>query len=153
MTRSPLRILAIEDNPADLFILEEAIKESGYSCELSFVESHAEAASLLSQQTFQLILSDFGSRRKEAADFIQLARIVAPRVPIVILSGSPDPNVAYDAGANAFVRKVADLTQFYAKIRSLLHFWVDVAELPLPQESRAVKIPLSLAATLTKEKI
>jgi hypothetical protein len=37
----------------------------------------------------------------------------------IVLSGAVDPNNAYDAGANAFVRKPADLQKFLAKIRGV----------------------------------
>jgi chemotaxis family two-component system response regulator Rcp1 len=124
------RILVVEDNPGDLYIIGEAFKECGYSCELTIATSHQEARHKLDHQTFDLILADFGTSIPEATNFVQYVRTHAPRVPIIILSGTHDPNPAYDAGAHAFVRKVADLQDFFNRINGIMRFWLDIAELP-----------------------
>jgi two-component system response regulator len=51
--------------------------------------------------------------------------------PVIILSGMVNPSPAYEAGANAFVSKCADLDTFFARVRDLMHFWLNVAELPV----------------------
>ena len=51
-------------------------------------------------------------------------------MPIIVLSGYPDQHPAYDAGANALVRKAANLDEFFQRVREIMHFWVEVAELP-----------------------
>jgi len=79
-----------------------------------------------------MVISDMGFRAEEGADFIRSIR-ANPRLktlPIIVLSGSPNPRPAYAAGANAFVAKTIDVDSFFEKIRVLMHFWMEVVELP-----------------------
>ena len=122
MTGRTYLILVVEDNPGDAYIIGEAFKDCGYPCDLTFAPSHEEGQRILPTQAFDLLLSDFGTNIEAATAFIQQVRAQAPRLPIVILSGSPNPNIAYEAGANAFIKKVAHLDTFYAKIKGLMDF-------------------------------
>lgn len=125
-------ILVVEDNPGDAHLIQEAFLECGHGCHLAFAETTDQAKELLQSQPFDLILSDMGVRNGESADFIRGLRS-DPRLktlPVIVLSGSPDPRLAYEAGANAFIAKTMDMDQFFSKIRALMHFWVEVAELP-----------------------
>jgi CheY-like chemotaxis protein len=127
------RILVVEDNPADAFVIQQAFQECGCPCRLTFAESHEEAQQMVSPKLFDLVLSDFGTLIEPATAFVQSVRARYPRLPSVILSGGSNPNIAYDAGATAFIKKVPDLQRFFEKIRGLMHFWIDVAELPYPE--------------------
>jgi CheY-like chemotaxis protein len=125
-------ILVVEDNPGDVVLIREAFAECGKACALTFAEESRAARDILKSQTFDLIISDMGFRNEEGAEFIRAVR-ADPRlrtIPIIVLSGSPNPRLAYEAGANAFVAKSMDVDSFFAKIRALMHFWVEVVELP-----------------------
>jgi len=124
-----LRILVIEDNPADALLIREAFSECGYRCELTIAESPSRAEEVLASYKFHIVLCDCGEGNG-AARLIGAVRRHQPRVPVVVLSGYPDPHPAYDAGANAFVRKAANLEDFFGRVRDIMHFWVAVAELP-----------------------
>ena len=124
------QILIVEDYPADIYVITEAFKECGYSCELTCAASYQEALQRLTVQSFDLLFSSFGTSVQDTAAFVQYTRTHAPPVPVIILSGSSDPSVAYDAGASAFVRKVSSVSAFFEKIRGIMRFWADVAELP-----------------------
>jgi CheY-like chemotaxis protein len=125
-------ILVVEDNPADVVLIREAFAECGKACDITVADSSERARELLETQNFDLLISDMGFRREEGADFIRSVRL-HPRLktlPIIVLSGSPDSRLAYEAGANAFIAKTMDLESFFEKIRALMHFWVEVVELP-----------------------
>ena len=133
---TPLRrtynILIVEDNPGDANLIREAFRECGQSCELVFAESTGAAQQLLGEGSFDMMLSDLGLRDGETEQFIHGIR-ADPRLrtlPIIVVSGAPDPLPAYEAGANAFIAKTLDMDEFFLKIRALMHFWVEVAELP-----------------------
>jgi len=77
------------------------------------------------------VLSDIGPLCEGA----ELLRVIRGderlrATPVIVLSRILDPSQAYEAGANAFVSKAADLDTFFARIRDVMHFWVNVAELP-----------------------
>lgn len=125
-------VLVVEDNPGDVVLIREAFAECGKPCCIVVADSSQKAKSLLGSQTFDLVISDMGFRAEEGADFIHSIRS-NPRLrtlPIIVLSGSPNPKSAYEAGANAFVAKTLDVDSFFEKIRVLMHFWVEVVELP-----------------------
>ena len=123
-------ILVVEDNPADTYIIQEAFRECGYRCQLKMAASQAEAQHLLCAGQFDLLLSDFGTDLSEGRAFVRYVRDRHPCLPIVIISGSYSSNPAYEAGANAFVHKPNDFEEFISKIRGIMQFWTDVAELP-----------------------
>ncbi len=129
-------ILVVEDNPGDAHLIREAFRECSQRCDLSFAESTEAAKELLESRAFDLVLSDMGVRNAGSADFIRGIRSDKrlKSLPIIVLSGAPDPVPAYEAGANAFIAKTMDMDQFFSKIKALMHFWVDVAELPRPSD-------------------
>lgn len=123
------RILVVEDNPGDALLTQEAFSECGYVCELRFADSHAAAEQLLETDSFDLLFCDFGGDYNGSAQFFKAVRERVPTLPIIVLSGYPDAVPAYRAGANAFVRKNADLTELFMKIQGTMHFWIAIAEL------------------------
>ncbi len=124
-------ILVVEDSPADTYIIQEAFRECGYCCQLKLTASPGEAQHLLCAERFDLLLSDFGTDVSEGKAFVRYVRDRHPCLPIVIMSGSYNSNAAYEAGANAFVHKPNDFPEFISKIRGIMQFWTEIAELPL----------------------
>jgi CheY-like chemotaxis protein len=55
------------------------------------------------------------------------------RIPVVVLTGSKseeDISRAYDAHANCYVTKPADLDEYFSTIQSIGDFWFDFVKLP-----------------------
>lgn len=131
------KILVVEDNPGDAYLIREAFRECGYPCLLNFVETAQAARQALATQTFDLVLSDMGLRNGESADLIRMIRADdrLKVTPVIVLSGGVDPRPAYEAGANAFIAKTMDMDDFFSKIQALMYFWVRVAELPPPKRT------------------
>ncbi|HZS56552.1 MAG TPA: response regulator [Bryobacteraceae bacterium] len=125
-------ILVVEDNPGDIVLIREAFAECGKACALTFAETSQAAKEYLASQSFDLVISDMGIRKEEGTEFIRAIRSDErlKSLPIIVLSGSPDSKRAYDAGANAFIAKAMNMDEFFAKIKALMHFWVEVVELP-----------------------
>lgn len=126
------RVLVVEDNRADARLIEEAFSECSYQCELKCEASRSDALKLLSMEHFDLMLTDFGTDQQDAERFMHAVRAVNSRMPIIVLSGVLDPSIPYQVGANAFVRKDSNMEMFFGKIRDLMRFWTEVAELPPP---------------------
>ena len=125
-------ILVVENNPADAALIHEAFLACGSLCSLTVTDTLVKAGEALRTTPFDLIISDMYLHNAESEDFIRRVRSdpKLKSLPIIVLSGSPNPRPAYEAGANAFVSKSIDADQFFAKIKALMHFWVDIAELP-----------------------
>ena len=126
------KILVVEDNPGDAHLIEEAFRECGRRCDLHFTDSLREAKQVIENDSFDLIISDMGVRNGETEEFIRGIRSGknSRSVPVIVLSGALNPRPAYEAGANAFISKSMDMDDFFKKIRDLMHFWTDIAELP-----------------------
>jgi two-component system sensor histidine kinase UhpB len=114
MMNSGLSILTVEDNPSDLFLLEHMLRSSGLAIRrLSTAFTIREAYSLLSAQEIDVVLLDltlpdsFGIH-----SFIHLKPVVQ-RIPVIILTGISDTNVALEAikeGAQDYLVK-GELTE------------------------------------------
>jgi CheY-like chemotaxis protein len=57
--KMPLRILHLEDNPDDRKLVERELMRDGLSCRFLFVGSREEFELAISQNEFDLIISDF----------------------------------------------------------------------------------------------
>lgn len=136
MPSEPLiyEILVVDDSEGDIRLIQEAFSECGYRCRMTHTDSLEAAKQLLRGKTFHLVLSDMG-RNDAGVELIKSIRSDErlKATPVVVLSGMWDPRPAYEAGANAFISKVPDLDEFFGKIKALMHFWVDIAELPRPE--------------------
>lgn len=108
-TRSPpLRVLVIEDNPADAWLAEEALQDSGLDCDVEHRDSLAAARARHAEHPFDVILLDLGLPDALGATTVERARAFAPLIPLVVLTGSSSDRVlAESLGADAddFVSK------------------------------------------------
>jgi PAS domain S-box-containing protein len=109
-----LTILTVEDNPSDLFLLEHMLRSSGLAIrELCSAVCIRDAYTLLTGKAIDVVLLDltlpdsFGLHT-----FIHLKPVVQ-RIPVIILTGMSDTNVALEAikeGAQDYLVK-GELTE------------------------------------------
>ena len=79
-------------------MLREMFNEPGsHDTELTLVESIGEAERYLAQNSVDIVLLDLGLRGAHVLDAVQRAHAAAPRVPLVVLSGSDDESLAVQA--------------------------------------------------------
>src|SRR3984885_8064357 len=112
--KAGLTILTVEDNPSDLFLLEHMLRASGLVIRQLFsAESIREAHAMLTGQEIDVVLLDltlpdsFGIH-----SFVHLKPVVQ-RIPVIILTGLSDTNVALEAikeGAQDYLVK-GELTE------------------------------------------
>jgi diguanylate cyclase (GGDEF)-like protein/PAS domain S-box-containing protein len=106
---SAMRVLLIEDNPGDAALLRAMLEDEGsHSAELIHVTSMAEAEARLAGYGVDIILLDPGLPDTQGLESIRRARIAAPRLPLVVLTGLDDDTMAAQAlqeGAQDFLIK------------------------------------------------
>jgi diguanylate cyclase (GGDEF)-like protein/PAS domain S-box-containing protein len=91
-------ILLVEDNPGDARLLREMIREEGSrDTELTHVECMRDAENHLAERTVDIILLDLGLPDVQGLEAVRRARIAAPRVPLVVLTGLDDQSLAIQA--------------------------------------------------------
>jgi CheY-like chemotaxis protein len=143
----PIEILLVEDNPGDVRLTKEALKEGKVLNKLHTVEDGMEALAFLNQEGKyadvprpELILLDLNLPKKDGRDV--LAEIKSngdlKRIPVVVLTTSrseEDILKSYDLNANCYITKPVDLDQFISVVRSINEFWLSIVKLPGEVES------------------
>ena len=138
----PIEILLVEDNPGDVRLVEEALKEGKVRNALHVVYDGVEAITFLRQQGEytgiprpDLILLDLNLPRKDGREV--LAEIKEDedlkRIPVVVLTTSQseiDILKSYNLHANCYITKPVDLEQFLGVVKSIENFWLTVVKLP-----------------------
>lgn len=138
----PVQILLVEDNPGDVRLTIEALKEAKVLNELMVVKDGIEALSLLCRQGQyahaarpDLILLDLNLPKKDGREV--LAEIKAhedlKQIPVVILTSSQDEQdvlTSYNLHANCYITKPVDLEQFITVVKSIENFWLGIVLLP-----------------------
>lgn len=138
-----LVVLAIDDEPAELNLLAEALR----ACPGEFVlQTAVDGGDALDQLAVSLpptlpdlILLDLKMPRLDGHAFLaEIKRYEALRaIPVVVLSTSAldrDVRLAYRQGAAGYLVKPADLDDFFAVIALLVHYWHDLVRLPERRE-------------------
>jgi DNA-binding response OmpR family regulator len=83
-----IKILVIEDNPGDAYLVEEQLEEfANYSYDLMIVETLDEASSVLKEQPFDVIVLDLGLPDSYGINTFLSIHTINPMVPIIILTG------------------------------------------------------------------
>jgi signal transduction histidine kinase len=98
MSDWPNRILLVEDNPGDARLLREALKEvASYQFDLEHVERLSQALECLRAEHFDVVLLDLSLPDSQGLDNLATVRDTAPGVPILVLTGLDDEEVAVRA--------------------------------------------------------
>ena len=138
----PIEILLVEDNPGDVRLTVEALKENKVLNNLHVVEDGVEAMAFLRREGKyadaprpDIILLDLNLPKKDGREV--LAEIKTDenlkRIPVVILTMSKaeeDILKAYDLYANCYITKPVDLEQFITVVKSIEDFWLTIVKLP-----------------------
>jgi two-component system, NarL family, sensor histidine kinase UhpB len=115
----PLSILILEDNPSDSFLIEQMLSSSGLSIQKIFMSERLDKGiDLIKQHPVNLVLSDLSLPDSFGLDTFLKIRKNFPCLPIIILTGLSDSEVALDAlkkGAQDYLVKGEFNTHFLVK--------------------------------------
>jgi two-component system response regulator len=137
-----IQILLVEDNPGDVRLTQEALRDSKMHNRLHVVDDGVKAIQFLRQQPPyaqvprpDIILLDLNLPRKDGREV--LAEIKADddlrRIPVVVLTTSDDEEDilrTYDLHANCYITKPVDFTRFITIVKSIENFWFSIVKLP-----------------------
>ena len=137
----PIRILLVEDNPADVRLTREMLRESKVRNDLLVAHTAEEAEEMLgltgdsTGPRPDLVLLDLDLPVKSGHDLLKEIKTddELRRTPVVILSSSEaeeDVLKSYDEHANAYVTKPVDLDEITTIVQSIDEFWFQVVRLP-----------------------
>jgi CheY-like chemotaxis protein len=134
--------MLVEDNPGDVRLTREALREARIRNRLHVARDGVEALAFLRREGAfggaprpDLILLDLNLPRKDGREV--LAELKADpdlkRIPVVVLTTSQDDDDilrSYNLHANSYIVKPVDLEHFIAVVRSIEEFWLTVVKLP-----------------------
>jgi len=139
---TPINILLVEDNPGDIRLTQEVLKEGKVYNTLSIVENGIQAISFLKKEdeyqdasTPDLILLDLNLPKKDGREVLFDIKNdpELKKIPVVVLTTSQaeeDILKVYDLNANCYISKPVDLGQFIDVIKSIENFWLSIVKLP-----------------------
>lgn len=109
MSDEPIRVLLVEDNPADADFLAERLSEAGLPCfVVTHVERISQALAHLAGSEVDVIVLDLELPDSQGLEGLVQTRRLAPMLPVVILSGQDDETLALQAiqlGAQDYLPK------------------------------------------------
>ena len=138
----PIEILLVEDNPGDVRLTREALKEGKVYSNLHTVKDGVEAMEFLRRQGKysgvprpDIILLDLNLPKKDGREVLQEIKTdgALKRIPVVVLTTSKaeeDVVRTYNLHANCYVTKPVDLEKFMVVVKTIDVFWLTVVTLP-----------------------
>src|SRR5690606_17190503 len=138
----PVEILLVEDNPADVRLTIEALKDAKVYNELRVVSNGVDALAYLRREGEyadatrpDLILLDLNLPRMSGLEVLEVIKNdeILRAIPVVVITTSQaeqDIIRSYNNHANCYICKLVDLDQFIIVIKSIQNFWLTIVKLP-----------------------
>jgi CheY-like chemotaxis protein len=137
-----LDILMVEDSPSDVFLTQEALKQTNESCRVHVVSDGVEAMEFLRKEGAHakaprpdIILLDLNMPRKDGREVLLEIKSddKLKCIPVLVLTSSSaeqDIAKAYSLHANCYLTKPVDFARFKEVINSIKTFWFGNVTLP-----------------------
>ena len=130
--RSELKILLIEDNLDDVFLIQLAIKKTGINSSMSIINNGEEGIGCLTklvdkkEKLPDLILLDINLPKITGLEILQKIKSnkFIKLIPTVIFTSSDSPydmNSSYESGADCYIRKPNNIHDFEKIMKSIIN--------------------------------
>jgi len=138
----PVEILLVEDNPGDVRLTKEALREGKVYNNLHWAKDGVEALEFLRREGKHakaprpdIILLDLNLPKKDGREVLEIIKSddLLKHIPVVVLTTSKaeeDVLKSYALHANCYVTKPVDLEKFIVVVKSIDRFWLTVVTLP-----------------------
>lgn len=135
------RILLVEDNPGDIRLTQEALKESSMDIHLDIVSDGEQAVDFLYKRNKyadavrpNIILLDLNLPKKNGIEVLKdiKAQDGLNKIPVIVLTTSDadhDIAKAYALHANCYILKPVDFDDFAKVIKLVEQFWFNTVQL------------------------
>ena len=123
-----LRVLLIEDNPADEQLTRQAILDALIGANITSARDGEEAIRVLNSPGFttDLIIIDLSLPKLNGLDVLERYRRDKNAPPVIALTGSVDPKERHRAatlGVSEYVTKSIRLDEYLSTIRAAIERW------------------------------
>ena len=136
-----IRILLVEDSPSDVRLIQEALKNTPITVQITVARDGVEATDYLNRAAAglavmpDLILLDLNLPRKHGWEVLAEVKAdpATKHVPVLVMTSSKadeDVMQAYSLNANCYIPKPTDLTDYVNVVTAIEDFWFITASLP-----------------------
>lgn len=141
---SPPRVVAVEDNPGDVRLVEDGVAAVATELNLQITKTGQAAIEQLTsfnagdpREHPDLILLDLNLPGKSGFDVLRAVRTETDfrDVPVVVVSSSQnrdDITRVYELSGNAYVTKPSDPDDYIEMIAAIIDFWIESASRSAP---------------------
>jgi len=142
MATEPIKILLVEDQPADVRLTQEVLKQGKVANELYVAEDGEKAMRFLRNEGEyadrprpDLVILDLNLPRMDGKEVLQAIKSDPDflMIPVIVLTTSAaehDILEAYAQHVNAYLTKPIDLDEFVEVVSSIEQFWLAIVRLP-----------------------
>ncbi|MBD2388259.1 response regulator [Cylindrospermum sp. FACHB-282] len=135
-------IFLVEDNKADIRLIQEALKNSSLLHTVVTARDGVDAMAYLRQEGEyvdaprpDLILLDLNLPRKDGREVLSEIKTDPnlKRIPVVVLTTSKNEDDifhSYDLHVNCYITKSRNLSQLFQIVKGIEDFWLSTATLP-----------------------
>jgi two-component system, chemotaxis family, response regulator Rcp1 len=146
--KRPLELLLVDDNPADVSLVSEALAGSKLHSKINSVGDGVEAMAFLNRKEKyanalrpDLVILDLNLPKKDGLAVLAAMKAGPElrRIPVAIFSTSKlsrDIFRSYEIGANCYVSKPGNLNDFFSTVKSIEEFWLGFVSLPPQGENQ-----------------
>ena len=117
-----LHLLLVEDNPADVLMIREAMRRSPIPADVVIAYDGAEGLRLLTEMKFDLVLLDLNLPKFSGHAILENYRVLSGP-PVVVFTGSQNQNdkaLALMLGARDYVVKPSNYHAFISAVQDIL---------------------------------
>jgi two-component system, chemotaxis family, response regulator Rcp1 len=142
MDAKPKIILLVEDNKADIRLVQEALKNSSITYQMVTVRDGVAAMAYLHQEGEyadalrpDLVILDLNLPKKDGREVLAEIKTNSQykRIPVIVLTTSKnedDIHQSYELNANCFITKSRNLSQLFTIVKRIEEFWLTTVTLP-----------------------
>lgn len=106
--RQDIRVLLVEDSPADAELIVRELQQGGYDVDWLRVETAGEMTAVLDEREFDLVILDFNLPRFDAHAALTILAETGKDIPAFVVSGSVGEELAVEtmrSGATDYIMK------------------------------------------------
>ncbi|RKS03157.1 response regulator [Flavobacterium sp. 102] len=138
----PYKILLIEDNEGDIFLIKEAFKETNFQGDITEIKDGDAAIDYFLKKkandedfSIDLVLLDVNLPKRNGHEVLKFIKSTPylKHIPVVVFttsSAKSDIQKAYKNAANSFITKPIDSEGFQEVIARIQNYWFSVTQLP-----------------------
>jgi len=142
MATRPIKILLVEDSPADARLTLEALRDARIVNEIYVVTDGEQTLNFLRNVSPHedaprpdIVLLDLDLPKVDGREVLQEMKAdpALKDIPVIVLTSSKKPEDvtdAYKQQASCYIKKPVDADQYFIAIRSLKELWFNVVTLP-----------------------